>query len=339
MIANYPQHIDKTLEDNAITHWKNGELVAIPTETVYGLAADAENSDAVAKIFALKDRPRFNPLIVHVGRVALAQRYVIWNDMAERLAAAFWPGPLTLVLPLRTDSGISDLVTCGGNTLGLRMPAHPLTLALLKRYAKGIAAPSANRSGRVSPTTAQHVRDEFGANCPLLLDGGNCEVGLESTVLDISSDAPVLLRPGAITKEMLEAAMIASITSSAVKTNDKNMLSSYPQALHEDKPVGILKSPGQLASHYAPSIPVRLNATSVAADEALLAFGPAPLMGAARSINLSETGNLAEAATRLFAALRALDMPAHRAIAVMPIPNEGIGEAIHDRLKRAATAP
>jgi L-threonylcarbamoyladenylate synthase len=309
--------IDVSLVDNAVTHWREGGLVAIPTETVYGLAADATNGQAIARIYALKSRPQFNPLIVHVADVRAAIRYVEWNDMAERLAEAFWPGPLTLVLKRRARSRISELVSAGGDTLAVRVPAHPVALQLLQAFNGAIAAPSANRSGRVSPTTAQHVRDEFGADAPLIIDGGPCEVGLESTVLDISGEAPVLLRAGAITRQMLEAALNCQLGA-------------------QQKGEGALKSPGMLASHYAPSIPVRLNALEVRGDEALLAFGPAPLVGAATTLNLSARGDVIEAAANLFAHLRALDDPRHRAIAVMPIPSDGIGEAIHDRLKRAS---
>jgi L-threonylcarbamoyladenylate synthase len=241
--------IDVSLVDNAVTHWREGGLVAIPTETVYGLAADATNGQAIARIYALKSRPQFNPLIVHVADVRAAIRYVEWNDMAERLAEAFWPGPLTLVLKRRARSRISELVSAGGDTLAVRVPAHPVALQLLQAFNGAIAAPSANRSGRVSPTTAQHVRDEFGADAPLIIDGGPCEVGLESTVLDISGEAPVLLRAGAITRQMLEAALNCQLGA-------------------QQKGEGALKSPGMLASHYAPSIPVRLNALEVRGDEA-----------------------------------------------------------------------
>jgi L-threonylcarbamoyladenylate synthase len=313
MNQDYPQDIVKAAQT-----LREGALVVLPTETVYGLAADASNSTAVAAIYALKDRPRFNPLIVHVSSLAMAQRYGVWNAQAEALAQAFWPGPLTLVLPLREGCGISALVTNGGTTIALRLPAHPMAQALIGAFGAGVAAPSANRSGRVSPTAAAHVRDEFGEACPLLLDGGDCHVGLESTVLDVTTNPPTLLRPGAITKEMIF-----------------NVSESYPQALDKDNSVDILRSPGQLLSHYAPSLPVRLNATSVAANEALLAFGT-PLAGAAITRNLSERANVTEAAANLFAHLRALDQPAlARAIAVMPIPNTGIGEAINERLSRA----
>lgn len=304
--------------DNAVTLWREGGLIAMPTETVYGLAADATNGEAIARIYALKSRPQFNPLIVHVADTRAAIRYVEWNDTAELLAEAFWPGPLTLVLKRRARSRISELVSAGGDTLAVRVPAHPVALELLQAFNGAIAAPSANRSGRVSPTTAQHVRDEFGDDAPLIVDGGACAVGLESTVLDISGDAPVLLRAGAVTREMIEAVLNVKVIN-AQQASD-----------------GALKSPGLLASHYAPSIPVRLNALDVASDEALLAFGPSPLTGAATTLNLSPRGDLIEAAANLFAYLRALDVPAHRAIAVMPIPTEGIGEAILDRLTRAS---
>jgi len=463
--------------DKAISLWKAGQLVAIPTETVYGLAADATNGEAVARIYSVKSRPQFNPLIVHVADTETATRYVEWNDAAELLAKDYWPGPLTLVLkrkqilpspagggsdplswvggggwklgqgPFSTrnprslahaeelrqnqteaekklwqvlsgkqmsgkkfcrqhaigeyivdficvnenliielDGGqhashigydeirtaflnscgyrvlrfwnnevleniegvvehiqhvichppvagyagsaprqrgegfsqglsaseeISELVSAGGDTIAIRCPAHPVAHQLLAGWGGGLAAPSANRSGRVSPTTAQHVRDEFGDTI-FTIDGGACQHGIESTVVDVTGPRPVILRPGSITRSMIEYVL---------------------------GPVGeagsAIKSPGQLESHYAPSIPVRLNATSVAADEALLAFGP-PLKGAARTLNLSERGDLLEAASNLFAQLRALDDAQWNAIAVMPVPHEGIGEAINDRLKRAA---
>lgn len=299
--------------DKAVRRWKAGDAVAIPTETVYGLAADACNGAAVARIYALKSRPQFNPLIVHVADAAMAQRYVQWNDRAQALADAFWPGPLTLVLKRRSDCPISELVSAGGDTLAVRVPAHPLTRQLLQAFGGGLAAPSANRSGRVSPTTAQHVRDEF-ADAVMVVDGGACDVGIESTVVDLSGDAPSILRPGSITRAMLE-----------------RIIGELAAAKHGAS----LLSPGQMESHYAPSIPVRLNATDVAGDEALLAFGP-PLCGAAKTKNLSPSGDLIEAAANLFSCLRALDDPALRAIAVMPIPAEGIGEAINDRLQRAA---
>lgn len=311
--------IDVSLVDKAVSLWQKGELVAIPTETVYGLAADATRGEAVARIYAVKGRPQFNPLIVHVADAAMAKPYVVWNDRAEALAGAYWPGPLTLVLPRRADCPISDLVSAGGDTLAVRVPAHPVTRSLLKAFGKGIAAPSANKSGRVSPTTAAHVREEFGAEeVPLVIDGGPCAVGVESTVIDLTGATPTILRPGAVTQAMVEA-VIGSVSSGQAPPGDH-----------------ALKSPGQLASHYAPSIPLRMNVRTVEDEEALLAFGPEPLAGAATTLNLSERGDLLEAAANLFGYLRALDNGYHRAIAVMPIPAEGIGAAINDRLTRAS---
>ena len=310
-------HIDDVLVDNAVTLWRKGQLVAFPTETVYGLGADATNGEAVARIYAAKSRPQFNPLIAHVADARAASRYVEWTDMADALADAFWPGPLTLVLKRRPRSRISELVSSGGDTLAIRVPAHPVAQQLLQAFNGAIAAPSANRSGRVSPTIAQHVMDELGDRVPLIVDGGPCAVGVESTVLDLSGDGPALLRPGSVTREMLEVICKKSLV------------------IRHASPATLL-SPGQLASHYAPALPVRLNAVTVNADEALLAFGPQVPAGAARTLNLSESGDLIEAAANLFAHLRALDDAAFRAIAVMPIPADGVGEAINDRLKRAA---
>jgi L-threonylcarbamoyladenylate synthase len=322
--------VDAPLVDNAITLWRMGELVAMPTETVYGLGADATNGQAVAKIYSVKSRPQFNPLIVHVADVATAQKYVQWNDTAEMLARAFWPGPLTLVMKRRLYCRISDLVSAGGDTIAVRIPSHPLVQKMLAGFGGGIAAPSANRSGRISPTCAQHVREELGDNVKLIVDGGACTVGLESTVLDISGAAPTLLRAGTITRKAIEALLYPEED----KANKKTPQAAYRGLRTPDMDDG-LKSPGMLASHYAPSIPVRLNVEEVAEDEALLAFGE-PLNGAATTLNLSETGDMLEAAANLFAHMRALDVPTHRAIAVMPVPNIGVGEAINDRLWRAS---
>lgn len=309
-------YIDSDAVDNAVTLWRMGQLVVVPTETVYGLAADALNGEAVARIYNVKGRPQFNPLIVHVADEDTAQRYVEWTNHAETLARAFWPGPLTLVLRRRRDCPISELVSAGGDTLGIRIPAHPVTLQLLKAFDGPIAAPSANRSGCISPTTAQHARDELGDAAPLIIDGGACQVGIESTVIDLTGDAPVMLRPGAITKDR-----IADLGIKHWRAHAKD---------------DVLKSPGQLESHYAPSAPVRLNATQVMPDEALLAFGTQVPLGAATTLNLSERGDLIEAAANLFSYLRSLDHSHHRTIAVMPIPETGLGVAINDRLRRAA---
>ncbi len=293
---------------------REGRLVAFPTETVYGLGADATDDHAVAAIFAAKGRPRFNPLIVHVPDLAAAEALVDFSHIARALADAFWPGPLTLVMPRRRDCPVSLLCSAGLDSLAIRVPRHPLARRLMEAAGRPLAAPSANRSGRVSPTEAAHVREELGARVAMVLEGGACEVGLESSVLDVSGDAPALLRAGGLPREALEG-----ITG--------------PLALQQ--PGATLKSPGQLRSHYAPALPLRLNASTVSADEGLLAFGQA-LSGAARTENLSAVGDLTEAAARLFAALRRLDRPDLRAIAAMPIPDHGLGEAINDRLRRAA---
>jgi L-threonylcarbamoyladenylate synthase len=311
-------HLDTATVDKAVSLWRVGKLVAIPTETVYGLAADATNAHAVAGIYALKSRPQFNPLIVHVTGAPMAKRYVQWNAHAEMLSTKFWPGPLTLVLKRTQNCPISDLVSAGGDTLAVRCPAHPIAQQLLAAFDGALAAPSANRSGRVSPTMAAHVQSEFGGDV-LVIDGGACEVGLESTVIDLTGSTPAILRPGSITRAMIE-----------------EVLSAQPSLVSDSSPLATLKSPGQLASHYAPGIPVRLNAREVKSDEALLAFGT-PITGAAKTLNLSPNSDLIEAAANLFAHLRALDDARFRAIAVMPIPHDGIGEAINDRLSRAAT--
>ncbi|MCW5734701.1 MAG: threonylcarbamoyl-AMP synthase [Enhydrobacter sp.] len=296
-----------------------GELVAFPTETVYGLGADATNERAVAKIFEAKGRPHFNPLISHVTDAAEAERFVVWSETADRLAAKFWPGPLTLVLPRSSGSAIALLTTAGLDSVAIRAPAHPMALALIRAAGCPIAAPSANRSGGVSPTRAEHVAESLGGRVSLILDGGRCTIGVESTVLDLTGETPTLLRPGGATREAIEAAIGPIALSHVLPTGD-----------------AARKSPGQLASHYAPSRPVRLEASSVAPDEGLLAFGT-PLPGARLTLNLSPHRDLTEAAANLFAQLRALDRPEIARIAVMPIPQTGLGLAINDRLRRAAT--
>ncbi|MDC0739092.1 L-threonylcarbamoyladenylate synthase [Cognatishimia sp. SS12] len=290
--------------------WQAGGLVSFPTETVYGLGADARNDHAVAGIFAAKERPSFNPLIVHVDSIAHAQKYVIWSAAADRLAQAFWPGPLTLVLPLKENAGLSPLVTAGLPTLAIRLPAHPVAQALLATFGGPVAAPSANPSGRISPTRAAHVLQGLSGRIDAVLDGGACDVGLESTIVGLA-DAPMLLRPGGLPAEALEAALDA------------------PLAQHGgDDP---LVAPGQMQSHYAPGAPVRLNAESAAEGELLLGFGAVDC-----DLNLSAAGDLREAAANLFHHLHALDARAARAIAVSPIPMHGLGAAINDRLRRAA---
>ncbi|MEQ8701643.1 MAG: L-threonylcarbamoyladenylate synthase [Bauldia litoralis] len=293
-----------------------GRLVAFPTETVYGLGADATDDRAVASIFAAKGRPRFNPLIVHAPDRATHEVNAVFDRRARAVADRFWPGALTLVLPRRADAGLSLLVSAGLETVAVRVPDHPVARALMAAAARPIAAPSANRSGAVSPTTAAHVAASLGTAVDLILDGGACPGGLESTVLDLTGATPRILRPGLVPRGEIEA---------------------------EVGPVGVsttgdpVAAPGMLESHYAPDRPVRLNATAPAGPgEALLAFGAPVPAGFARVENLSASGELVEAAANLFRLLHALDDPAVSAIAVMPIPEEGLGEAINDRLRRAA---
>jgi L-threonylcarbamoyladenylate synthase len=289
-----------------------GGLVAFPTETVYGLGGDATCDRAVAAIFEAKGRPSFNPLIAHVASAEQAAELVEVGLDAERLMRRFWPGPLTLVLPRRADSPVSLLASAGLDSVAVRMPDHPVALDLIRAAGRPLAAPSANRSGAVSPTAAHHVADCLGGRVSLILDGGSCRVGVESTVLDLSGDRPVLLRPGGLEVETLEAVLGMALPHAAAD-------SAAP------------RSPGQLDSHYAPRLPVRLNAHSAGPGEALLGFGPAEA-----SLTLSPSGDLEEAAANLFAMLRALDRPEFSAIAVMPIPEYGLGLAINDRLRRAA---
>lgn len=297
---------------------RDGHLVAFPTETVYGLGADATNSRAVASIFEAKGRPRFNPLIVHVPDIAAAGRIAVLTPAALRLAQSFWPGPLTLVLKRRPEAGLSDLVSAGLDTVAVRVPAQPVAQALLAAAARPLAAPSANRSGRVSPTTAEHVLEDLDGKAAMILDGGATRHGLESTVVDVADEAHVrLLRPGAVPRAALEELLGAPLL--ACESD-------------EMRPV----SPGQLASHYAPRAALRLDAQDVRPGEALLSFGPSGPAASGPSINLSPTGDLAEAAASLFAALRDLDRTGAETIAVVPIPDEGLGEAINDRLRRAA---
>jgi L-threonylcarbamoyladenylate synthase len=298
-----------------------GALVAFGTETVYGLGADATNGRAVANVFAAKGRPHFNPLICHYPDAAAAFAQVVPNAWAERLAATFWPGPLSLVLPRRPSCPVSLLTAAGLDTLAVRVPARQSTLALLRAVALPIAGPSANRSGQISPTAAQHVLDGLAGRIAAVLDSGPCQVGIESTVLDLSAPQPVLLRPGGVTVDEIEA-VIGPVERSAPHGG-------------ADAP----RSPGQMLSHYAPRLPVRLNASTVAHDEALLAFGLA-LQGAGATSNLSASGDLAEAAANLFAGLRQLDADGAllglKRIAVMKLPTTGLGHAINDRLRRAA---
>ena len=292
----------------AATALAQGQLVAFPTETVYGLGADARNGEAVAGIYAAKGRPSFNPLIVHLPNATEAQKYCHWPEAAQKLAEAFWPGPLSLVLPLRAGHGLSSLVTAGLDTVAIRVPAHPAARALLAAFDGPVAAPSANPSGRISPTTAQHVQDGLGNKMAVILDDGPCTVGLESTIVGMGG-APSLLRPGGVPIEAIEDVL------------EQRLLSEVSSKI---------TAPGQLSSHYAPNAAVRLNATIAEEGEVLLGFG-----GMACDLNLSASGNLVEAAANLFGALHKLDATGNR-IAVAPIPETGLGVAINDRLRRAA---
>ncbi|MBE1285748.1 MAG: threonylcarbamoyl-AMP synthase [Rhodobacteraceae bacterium] len=296
--------------DRAAALLRDGELVAFPTETVYGLGGDARQGEAVAGIYAAKGRPSFNPLIAHVASSEAARDLVEWHDWAEILSTAFWPGPLTLVLPLKDGHGVSELVTAGLHTLAVRVPAHDTARRLLAKLGGPVAAPSANPSGRISPTTALHVQAGLDGRIAAIVDDGPCSVGLESTIVGLAGEQPMLLRPGGVPAEALEAALHTPLIA-------RN--SSDP-----------LTAPGQLMSHYAPRASVRLNAEAAREDELYLGFGPV-----ACDLNLSDSGNLVEAAANLFGHLHQLD-GLGRSIAVAPIPDHGLGVAINDRLKRAA---
>ncbi len=301
----------------AATLLAQGALVAIPTETVYGLGADATSDDAVAAIFAAKARPQFNPLIVHVAGFEAAEKYVTFSPLATKLAAHFWPGALTLVLPRKQNCDLSLLVSAGLDTVAVRVPSAPVSLAILKLAGVPVAAPSANLSGTISPTTAAHVEHSLGASIDMIVDAGTCNLGLESTIVGFFDEGPVLLRPGAVSTGEIEDVLGQLLGRHTSADNN-------PQA------------PGQLPSHYAPRAKMRLNVNNVQADEALLGFGPDMPATSGLSINLSKTGRFDEAAARLFSALHELDGSGVDIIAVMPIPNEGLGEAINDRLVRAA---
>jgi L-threonylcarbamoyladenylate synthase len=301
----------------------SGGLVAFPTETVYGLGADATHAEAIARLYQAKGRPAFNPLISHVGDLAAAQRIAQFNATALALAEAFWPGPLTLVLPKTPRCPVADLATAGLDTVAVRVPAHPVARDILRTFGGAVVAPSANLSGHVSPTTAAHVQSDLAGRIDLIVDGGPVQVGVESTIVGCF-DAPMLLRPGGVPRDAIERVLGRALMK---PPEDPEAGNGQPLA------------PGMLASHYAPRTPVRLNAVSLEPGEALLAFGPADLAGingAAAVMNLSERRDLTEAATNLFGYLRALDETRADAIAVMPIPDDGLGEAINDRLRRAA---
>lgn len=294
---------------------KVGDLVAFPTETVYGLGANATSDSAVARIFDAKNRPDFNPLIIHVPDADAAAALVEFTDLGRKLADAFWPGPLSLVLRRRPDCPVSLLASAGLDTIAIRAPAQDTAQVILRTASVPVAAPSANASGKISPTQARHVQDSLGDRVDLIIDDGPCAIGLESTVIDCTTDVPVILRPGGITVEEIEA-LAGGV--------------SKPSA-PGDRPV----APGMLQSHYAPDAALRLNATSVEPGEALLAFGAHDITDAAAERNLSPLADLREAAANLFAMLHQLDREVGR-IAVMPIPADGLGRAINDRLQRAA---
>lgn len=300
-------------------HLRANGLVAFPTETVYGLGGDATSERAVAAIFELKGRPRFNPLIIHVSDLKMAETLAVFDRRSRYLAQRQWPGPLTLILKKRPDCPVSQLATCGLDTVALRVPDHPIALALIAAAKRPLAGPSANKSGGVSPTSAEHVDREFGRSLAMVLDGGPCRIGVESTVLDLTRTPAAILRPGGVTAETISAAI-------------GELADPVPSP---DQPAAP-RSPGQLKSHYAPTLKLRLDPTEAQPGEALLSFGPHALEGFAAEINLSERGDLLEAATRLFASLRELDRPEFSGIAAMTVPERGLGLAINDRLRRAA---
>ncbi|TPP10139.1 L-threonylcarbamoyladenylate synthase [Rhizobium glycinendophyticum] len=304
----------------AIAVLEAGRPVAVPTETVYGLAADATDPAAITSIYETKGRPRFNPLICHMSDLAMAERHAMFDPISRKLAETFWPGPLTLVLPLSDRSNIHALATAGLDSVGIRVPLG-FPARLIGAYGRPLAAPSANSSGLVSPTTAAHVEADLGAKIGVIIDGGACPVGVESTIVKVEDGRIRLLRPGGVPVEAIEDATGLSV---------ERLKAAGTAAI---------EAPGMLASHYAPRAQVRLNATEVLADEALIAFGQEPAAGAEKArvvLNLSQAGDLAEAAANLFAYLKQADATGAFGIAVMPIPEQGLGEAINDRLVRAA---
>ncbi|MCK8458407.1 MULTISPECIES: L-threonylcarbamoyladenylate synthase [Sphingomonas] len=318
-----------------------GGLVAVPTETVYGLAADATNAEAVARIYAAKGRPSFNPLIVHVADLAAAERIAVFDAEARALAAAFWPGPLTLVLPVREDAGIASLVTAGLATIAIRVPRHRAMQGLIAASGRPLAAPSANASGGISPTTAAHVAGSLGGNVPLIIDDGATEAGLESTIVA----GRTVLRPGPVTAEAILTHLQHLPGEQPPPGEGRGPIGTSDvtdRDAHHDRPPigprpspggseGLVTAPGQLASHYAPKKLLRLNATEAGSDEWLIGFGDV-----AGDVSLSASGNLVEAAAKLFDLLHAADANVRRCIAIAPIPLDSIGEAINDRLRRAA---
>lgn len=318
MIEQYNQ----TTLEKALSLLAEGHVIGMPTETVYGLAADATNDIAVARIYETKDRPSFNPLIIHVDSIEMARQWGTFTPLAEKLAGVFWgtkPSSLTLIVKRNNDS-LSHLVTAGLDTVAIRVPLHPIAVELIKKFGKPLAAPSANRSNHISPTSAEAVESDLADRIQLVIDGGACTVGLESTILDVTGADPVLLRPGGTTIEAIGAAIHQPVICSSHNSDER-------------KP----KAPGMMRRHYAPSIPLRLNVSTPHPEEAFLAFGET-VVNQIAMLNLSETGNLTEAAANLFRMMRLLDNTRHEGIAVAPIPSVGIGHAINDRLSRAATS-
>jgi L-threonylcarbamoyladenylate synthase len=313
---------DAAAVGDAVHRLNAGGLVAFPTETVYGLGADATNGQAIARLYEAKGRPAFNPLIAHVTDRAAAQALARFSADAERLAAAFWPGPLTLVLPKAPGCPVADLATAGLDSIAVRVPKHDIAQKLLAAFGRPIVAPSANRSGHVSPTTAAHVLADLRGRIDLIVDGGATEVGLESTIVGCL-DVPTLLRPGGLPRQEIERVLGQPLVDPPASSVDTDAL----------------LAPGMMTSHYAPRTRLRLDADRVESDEALLAFGSKHIEGAENAktaLNLSERGDLIEAAANLFSHLRALDAAGATAIAAMPVPHRGLGEAINDRLRRAA---
>ena len=298
--------------ERALQELRNGNLIGLPTETVYGLAGDATRSDTVSKIYALKNRPHFNPLIAHVCNIEMAKQLGNFSETARRLADKFWPGPMTLVLPKTEQSPVCDLARAGLDTQAIRWPAHEMAQTLISEFGQPVVAPSANRSGKISPTRAEHVRSEFGLSLPVILDGGASVLGLESTVLAVQGETITLLRAGSLARQQIED-VVGEISSATIDDTSP-------------------KSPGMLSRHYSPNAKLRLNAEGPIGDEAFLGFGS---KSTDFTLNLSRSGDVQEAAANLYAMLRELD-EMHSAIAVAPIPMTGLGEAINDRLARAA---
>ncbi len=321
--------------EKAVALLKEGQVIGLPTETVYGLAADSTNDFAVARIYETKERPNFNPLIIHVDSVEKARKWGKFNLLAEKLACMFWtsinPRPLTLVMKTN-NTHLSPLVTAGLDTVAIRIPFHPIALDVLKNFDKPLAAPSANRSNHISPTTAQAVMDDLGLKIPLVINGGDCQVGIESTIIDVSSGIPVLLRPGGTTIEEIERVLERSVV---LYQDIKNEIAEKNTSDHANQLLSI-KAPGMLKRHYAPSIPLRLDVLKPYPNEAYLAFGKKN-PNHTNTVNLSESEDLTEAAANLFRMMRLLDNSRYQGICVAPIPNFGLGVAINDRLKRASS--